>query len=186
MKILRSGNLSPKANTVQYLVHVVQFRNVKLSRGEICDEIADTSSACMSANLIKYIWLVCNFRNAIHSTNPARSVSCRCLLLYLLVSHTTTFIVRSPGDDPSFEFEKRQDWLFSVFGVGLGGSLWGSIVIGIASLDTFFLKLQRSQRPKVDILLYRIFHRQRVCNMNYDADKAYSRIDMKSKAYVDH
>ena len=33
------------------------------------------------------------------------------------------------------------------------GSLWGSIVIGIASLDTFFLELQRSQRPKVDILL---------------------------------
>ena len=59
-------------------------------------------------------------------------------------------------------------------------------MIGIASLDTFFLKLQRSQRPKVDILLYRIFHRQRVCNMNYDADKGYSRIDMKSKAYVDH
>ena len=63
-------------------------------------------------------------------------------------------------------------------------------MIGIASLDTFFLKLQRSQRPKVDILLYRsvgqIFHRQRVCNMNYDADKGYSRIGMKSKAYVDH
>ena len=57
MKILRSGNLSPKANTVQYLVHVVQFRNVKLSRGEICDEIADTSSACMSANMYDQIYL---------------------------------------------------------------------------------------------------------------------------------